>query len=441
MVEKFKSLDINYISIFILFGYVLCLPIARITAVQNILFLSFSLIFIYFNFRKFDYKEFYKIKTFFFIFGVLFFLALCSSIHSINLKETLGEIRGEFVKPLIYFLLIFLFVSLSEKNKTEKLFFLLGCVFVFHAFVNITIWIDNGGWPSRTGGLLDGSIVAFNVLGVGERFGIWTTYTLAFSISMLFTRYRKYALGFILLTFVSIVANHTRATFIGTIFILFSYFIFFYKNRLIKLLTLGIFIFSIISFTFYSKNLGERYNIYNMLSSFKYLSNYTPSEFKILEDDYGLGYSTVTRLGMWKSVIIYRMEEPFIPQSYGRFLYDKSLKEIYKDKKENIPYVIFSQAHSDFMSMLFSLGIVGLIFFISLLFYTLRVSYILTTNSNYKAFGVFVFLGTLGYIASMMFGSFFGDTEQLLFYIILGSTLAIYVKHLNESKDEKIKTN
>jgi O-antigen ligase len=441
VIERLRNLDINYLSIYILFGYILCLPIANITAIQNGLFLLFMLIFIYFNFKQFDYKDFLKIKTFFIIFGVLLFLAIISSFYSINQKETLSEIRSEFIKPLIYFILIFFLINLSNRDKIIKLFFLLGCVLAFHTFLNIGIWIDNGGWPSRTGGLLDGTIVSFGISAAGERFGIWTTYALAFSISMLFTKYEKITYVFILIVFISIIANHTRATFIGSIFILFSYFIFFYKNKLIKFLLLFLFILSIISFTFYSKNFEERFNIYNMISSLKYLDDYTPSEFKILEDNYGLGHSTVSRLAMWKSVILYRMDEPFYPQSYGRFLYGKSLKEINKDKQENIPYVVYSQTHSDFMSMLFSLGIVGLIFFILLLSYTLKISYILTTNSNYKAFGIFVFLGTFGYIGSMIFGSFFGDTEQLFFYILLGAILALYVKHLNESKNEKIKTN
>lgn len=440
MVEKFRNLDMNYVSIFILFGYILCLPIAKITAIQNSLYLLFMIVFIYFNYKQFTCKDFPKIKTFFIIFGVLLFLALISSFYSINYKQTLSEIRSEFIKPLIYFILMYFFINLSNKEKSEKLFFLLGLILLFHTFLNIGIWIDNGGWPSRTGGLLDGSIREWNMDGSAERFGIWTTYTLAFSLSMLFTKYKKIAYLFIVIVFVSIVANHTRATFIGTIFILFSYFIFFYKNRLIKFITLFLLISSIVSFTFYSKNLGERFNVYNMISSLKYLDEYTPSEFKKLEDNYGLGYSTVTRLGMWKSVILYRLDEPFIPQSYGRFLYAKSLKEIYKDKQENIPYVVYSQAHSDFMSMLFSLGIVGLIFFILLLAYTLRISYILTTNSNYKTFGIFVFLGTFGYIGSMLFGSFFGDTEQLFFYILLGATLSLYIKHLNENcENEKTK--
>lgn len=438
---KLKNIGIDKTFLFILVSYVLFLPISKITAIQNFLLVSFVVLFGYLNYKKINYLDFIKIKYFFIIFGVLFALALCSSFNSINPLKTLSEIRSEFIKPLILFLTIFVFISLSSNENINKLFLLLGIVLLFHTILNIAIWIDNGGWPSRTGGLLDGTIVALDISNSAERFGIWATYTLSFALSLTFTKYKKYAYMLIALAFISIIANHTRATFIGTLFIMFLYFMFFYKNKLIKFTIPLVLILSLASFTVYSKNLEERFNIYNMISSLKYLNNYSPSEFKILENEYELGFSTVTRFAMWKSVILYRINEPFIPQSYGRFLYGKAISEINKDKKENIPYVVFSQAHSDFMSMLFSLGVFGLIFFILLLFYTLKVSYTLTTNSNYKTFGVFVFLGTFGYIGSMMFGSFFGDTEQLFFYILLGATLALYVKHKNEHSNEKTKIN
>lgn len=431
---KFKNVDVNSILIFTLFSYVLFLPIAKVTAIQNILYIFFVLVCIYTYYKSFDYKNFSKLKVFFILFGGLFLLSVGSYFYSIDPHKTLSEIRSEFIKPLILFLVVYFFVTLLEKEKLQKLFFLLACVLVFHTILNIAIWIDNGGWPSRTGGLLDGSIVALNISNSAERFGVWATYFLSFSLAMTFTKHKRIAYIFIFIALISIIANHTRATFIGTIFIFLAYFIFLYKNRLIKVLSLTLIILSILVFSLYSKNFEERFNVYNMVASLKYLNDYTPSQYKILEDEYGLGYSTVTRLAMWKSVILYRMDEPFIPQSYGRFLYGKSLKEINKDKKENIPYVVYSQAHSDFMSMLFSLGIFGLIFFLLLLGYTLKVSYALTKDANYKSFGVLVFLGTFGYIGSMMFGSFFGDTEQIFFYILLGATLAIYVRYLNEHK-------
>ncbi len=439
LVEKFKNLKIYNIYIFILFSYVLCLPIAKITAIQNILFACFVLLFIYLNYKEFNYRNFSKIKVFFVLFGTLLFLALFSSFHSINYIETIREIKSEFIKPLIWFLIIYFLIMLSDKQNMAKLFFLLGCILGFHTILNIVIWIDNGGWPSSTGGLLDGTINILNIPGAGERFGIWATYFLSFALSMTFTKYKKFAYLFIIIALISIIANHTRATFIGTIFIFLAYFIFLYKNRVVKILSLSLIILSILFFSIYSKNFEERFNVYNMVASLKYLNDYTPSQFKILEDNYGLGYSTVTRLAMWKSVILYRMDEPFYPQSYGRFLYGKSLSEIYKDKKENIPYELFPQAHSDFMSILFSLGIFGLIFFLLLLGYTLKASYALTKDENYKSFGVLVFLGTFGYIGSMMFGSFFGDTEQIFFYILLGATLAIYIGRLNEHKTNQSK--
>lgn len=431
---KFKNIDVNSILIFTLFSYVLFLPIAKVTAIQNILYMFFVLVCIYTYYKSFDYKDFSKLKVFFILFGALFLLSVSSYFYSIDPHKTLSEIRSEFLKPLILFLVVYFFITILEKEKLQRLFFLLACVLIFHTILNIGIWIDNGGWPSRTGGLLDGSIVALNISNSAERFGIWATYFLSFSLAMTFTKYKKIAYIFIFIALISIIANHTRATFIGTIFIFLAYFIFLYKNRLIKVLSLTLIILSILVFSLYSKNFEERFNVYNMVASLKYLNDYTPSQYKILEDEYGLGYSTVTRLAMWKSVILYRMDEPFIPQSYGRFLYGKSLKEINKDKKENIPYVVYSQAHSDFMSMLFSLGIFGLIFFLLLLGYTLKVSYALTKDENYKSFGVLVFLGTFGYIGSMMFGSFFGDTEQIFFYILLSATLAIYVRYLNEHK-------
>lgn len=432
--SKFKNIDVNSVLIFTLFSYVLFLPIAKVTAIQNILYVFFVLVCIYNYYKSVDYKNFSRLKIFFCLFGGLFLLASYSYFYSIDPHKTLSEIRSEFIKPLILFLVVYFFITILEKEKLQKLFFLLGCVLVFHTILNIGIWIDNGGWPSRTGGLLDGTIVALNISNSAERFGIWATYFLSFALAMTFTKYKKIAYVFIFIALISIIANHTRATFIGTIFIFLAYFIFLYKNRLIKVLSLSLIILSILIFSLYSKNFGERFNVYNMVASLKYLNDYTPSQYKILEDDNGLGYSTVTRLAMWKSVILYRMDEPFYPQSYGRFLYGKSLKEINKDKQENIPYVVYSQAHSDFMSMLFSLGIFGLMLFLLFLAYTLKVSYTLTKDENYKSFGVLVFLGTFGYIGSMMFGSFFGDTEQMFFYILLGAALSIYIGRLNEHK-------
>jgi O-antigen ligase len=429
-----KILNPKYnIDLFFLFLFLVSLPISKVTAVQNISLLLFIIThFSSYNSYKY-FKDIFNFKSLLILFSAFLFLALLSLFNTINFNESLSEIISEIIKPFLYLLLSFGFVKSLNENRLKYVFYILISILLIHTLLNIGVWIYNGGWPARTGAFLDGSIKGIKD-GAAERFGIWATYTLSFAFGLTFTKYKKIAYVFILIALISIIANHTRATFIGTIFIFLVYFIFLYKNRIIKVFSLSLIILSIIFFSIYSKNFGERFNIYNMVSSLKYLDDYTPSQFKILEDDYGLGFSTATRFAMWKSVILYRIDEPFVPQSYGRFLYGKSLSEIYKDKKENIPYVLFSQAHSDFMSMLFSLGIFGLILFLLLLGYTLRVSYALTKDENYKSFGVLVFLGTVGYIGSMMFGSFFGDTEQIFFYLLLGATLSIYMGRLNEYK-------
>lgn len=436
---KISELSIKenkYIIFFLLFLAIL--PIAHVTAVQNILFFLFAFIFLFYNYKIIDFKRLFQLKEILVLFSFLFILAFLSFFNSIVPLETLSELRSEFFKPFVYFAIVFFLVSVIDKQQTKTLIIFIGVFLILHAFINIVIWIDNGGWPVRTGGLLDGTILALNQHMAGERFGIWATYTLSFSIALMFTKYKKLAAILIFISLLSILANNTRATFVGLIFIIFSFYLFFYKNKFVKIISIILISFSILFFIYFSKNLEPRYNVYKMINSLEYFMVYSPSEFKKFEDKHGLGHSAISRLAMWKSVIKYRMKEPWIPQSYGRFLYSKSLKNIYKNNKQNIPYVVYSQAHSDFMSILFSLGFLGLICFIIFLLYILRINYIIYKKSDYyKFYGVFVFLGTIGYIASMMFGSFFGDSEQLYFYILLGISSAIYLNILRQNSENE----
>ncbi|NOX14603.1 MAG: hypothetical protein GXP61_00920, partial [Epsilonproteobacteria bacterium] len=65
-------------------------------------------------------------------------------------------------------------------------------------------------------------------------------------------------------------------------------------------------------------------------------------------------------------------------------------------------------------------------------YYNLKISYILFHHSNeniIKIYAIFIFLGTTGFIGSMMFGSFFGDSEAKFFYPLYGILLGIYYKY------------
>jgi len=427
-----KIEDINnryFLDLFFLSILLLSLPIAGVTAVQNISFVLFIII-CFVVLKGIPYKKVLSFQTYLIIISGLIVTSLISIYFSIEPKETISEIRGELVKPFILSLIVFLFIYIFDDSKIKKIFFILFVALFFHTILNIYIWIDNGLWPFRAGGLLDS--------GGGERFGIWTTYSLAMAIALFFTKYKKIAILFFLLSLVSIIGNNTRATFIGMIMILFFFFSFFYKNKIFKYSIITLITLSITSFIIYSKNLETRYNAFNVVSAIKHMDSYSPREYDKLVTEHGLEHSTTARLAMWKSVLLYRGEDLFTPQGYGRFLYGKSISKIYEDKKENIPYMLFAQTHNDYMTIFFSLGLIGLLFFLALFAYLLKILYyIFIYSSDYKAFAVFAFLGTIGYMSSMMFGSFFGDSEKIYFYILYGITLALYLK----TKEQNLETN
>jgi len=427
-----KIEDINnryFLDLFFLSVLLFSLPIAGVTAVQNISLVLFFIVCFIVS-KDIQYKEVISLRIYLMIILGLVVTSIISVYFSIEPKETISEIRGELIKPFVLSLIVFLFIYVFDDNKIKKIFFILFAALFFHTLLNMYIWIDNGLWPFRAGGLLDS--------GGGERFGIWTTYSLSMAIALFFTKYKKIAILFFLLSLISIIGNNTRATFIGMIMILFFYFFIFYKNKIFKYSIITLITLSIISFIIYSKNFETRYNAFNVVSAIKHMDSYSPSEYDKLVTEHSLEHSTTARLAMWKSVLLYRGEDLFTPQGYGRFLFGKSISKIYENEKENIPYMIFAQAHNDYMTIFFSLGLIGLLFFLALFAYLLKVLYyIFIHSSDYKAFAVFTFLGTIGYMSSMMFGSFFGDSEKIYFYLLYGITLALYLK----TKEQYLETN
>lgn len=424
MIENIKRINSRFfLDYFFLFIFLLTLPISNVTAIQNISIFMFILLIIITNNKI--YKNIIKIKKYLYLILGIIFLALISILFSIDPKETISEIRGEILKPFIISLFIFIFMLKRNIKEIYTVILLILISLFVHSVINLIVWYEGGLWPFRAGGLVDS--------GGGERFGIWATYALSISFALFFTKYRNIGIVLFVVFLLSIIANNTRATFVGTILIFIFYFIFFYSNKIIKFASLFMLLLFLVIFTFYSKNFDTRYNVYNMISKIKHLDNYSPNDYDKLVKEHSLGNSSIVRLAMWKSVFLYRVNEPFIPLGYGRFLFDKQIKDIWINNSQNIPYKIYKQAHNDFLSIFLSLGIFGLSFFILFLYYLLKINYfIFKYNKEFKFVGVFIFLGTIGYIASMMFGSFFGDSEQLYFYALYGISLALYVKTKEE---------
>jgi O-antigen ligase len=435
MIQK-SFFNVIRINIFFILITLFTLPVAHVASIQNISLGIFSIITM-FMMKKEDLKSLLNFKFFLIAYLLVLILAIISIKYSINSMETIDEIRGEIIKPFFVFCFIYIYISKLSTKQVYYIFTIMFSALLFHTLLNILVWIYNGGWPARTGGFLDGTIGT--TMRSAERFGIYATYSLAMSIALFFTKYKKIASFFLILSLISIIANNTRATFIGMGFIFMAYFIFIYKNKLMKFSAIAFILIAIISFIFYSKNLHTRFNAYNMLTQTQYIVKYSPSEYGKLIKEHRLGSSAVARLAMWKSALLYRKKDPFTPLGYGRFLYRKTIQKLWKNTPQNIPFLLFPQLHSDFMSMFFSLGLFGLLAFLAILGYFFKISfYIYKKSKEYKPIGVFLFLGLSGHIASMLFGSFFGDSEQTYFYILYGFTLALYSKMKNVQNEKTL---
>ncbi|ACM92747.1 O-Antigen Polymerase family [Nautilia profundicola AmH] len=411
----------NYLDILFLFIFLITLPISHVAAIQNISFGLFILSFIFIYKPKIKIKILWYYKNLLISFFILTLLAFLSLFNTPNIIETLKEIKGEIFFNLIIMLTAFYYFLYIEREKIKIVFFMILIILIIHTLINIFIWYHHGFWPYRAGGLLDS--------GGGERFGIWVTYMLAMSFTFLYNK--KIFVILFLLSVISIIANQTRATFIASILILFSAML---LKRIFNFkLILLMFLFLIGIYLLISKDLSnKRYNIYQYIDNIHKVFILPPHNFRQIK----IESSSLQRLSMWKSALIYRVEQPFIPIEYGRFLYGDSIKEVFKNEPKNLPIRVYSQVHNEFLGILFGLGIFGLIAFLYIIFYNLYIAknlYKRTHDILYKQYALFVYLGTLGFIVSMMFGSFFGDSESKFFYFLYGLLLALNIKEKNEN--------
>lgn len=425
--NKLRHFTEKYYFLF-LFIYILFLPIAHTASIQSIALALFVIFFLLFEYKNLRWQSILTQKKILFIFSGFFILALISLWFTPDVVETLKEIKKELLKNFIIMAIFFYFTLRQDNINLQKILYIIFISLTFHTLYNIYTWIDHGGLPFRAGGFLDN--------GGGERFGIWATYALAFSITLFFTYSKKIAILCFLISLLSIIANNTRATYVAVILIALTFFTLFMNNKKSKFLFIGILLVIFSLFYEFSDSLSSRYNIKNTISKTQMLLELKPFEFDKFEKEYGIDYSISARLAMWKSVILYRTQEPFIPQGYGRFVYGKGIQNNFKHEPENIPFDAYAQTHNDFFGFLYGLGLFGLILFIYFLYLHLKISYFIlrnTQNKLHKTFTTFTFFGLIGFIGSIMFGSFFGDTEAKLFYCLYGILLGIYYKETHEN--------
>ncbi|WP_169776885.1 O-antigen ligase family protein [Campylobacter mucosalis] len=408
----------DYLKIFFFAVLIFFLPISHVTAVQNIS-LGCFLFLVILDYKKFNIKEFWCIKDILLVLLLLLIISYISVFFSIDRQESFKEVNSELLKNIIIMVIMFLYFKNIDQTKLKPYLNIIYLSVIIHTIINIFIWSSfDFSFQHRMGGLLDG--VLDN--GGGERFGIWATYALAFAIAI-YKNNKKLMFFLLFLTIISIVSTQTRATYIGAFLMLIAFVVFIVKSIKLKFAITTIMAVVIGVFSVYSSNLSNRYNLSHIDDYYKMLNDSPMQMHKY--DQMGFNHSIVSRLSMWKSAILYRLEEPFVPTGYGRFLYYKTIVKL--TDKEKQPYCKYPQVHNEFVGILFSLGIFGFLLFILMWIYFLKYSYALikTNIQDINTFGIFAFLGTFGFIGNLFFGSFFADSEGRFFYIIFGIICAI----------------
>lgn len=405
--------------------YIFSLPVAKVASIQSMSMSLFTLLVVATEYKKWNFKDLLKIKVPLILLSIITILAYISLFFTIDINETLKEVNKGVIKNVAFMIVLFYYFKNLEYDKIKIYIYIFFSSLFIHSTINIITWINVGfSFDYRTGGLLDGYINN----GGGERFGIWAIYALGCPISLfVFNKNKILATAFLAISLLSIISNNTRATYIGVAFVLVSIFFIFIRSNKIRLFSC--IVAAIFAFGFYqiSHHISpDRYNL-TLIPKYIELMKKTPKEMGAYSE-MGLTESVPSRISSWKSVLIYRLHEPFVPTGYGRFLYGKTIRKL--NSEQDIPFSNYPQVHNEFLGIFFSLGIFGLLAFIGIWASYLKTGIQVSKNNDapIKAFGYTIFFGALGFIASLLFGSFFGSSEAKLFYLTLGMALGIYYK-------------
>lgn len=413
--------------------YLFSLPVAKVASIQSISMSLFTFLVVVTEYKKWSLKDLLKIKAPLALLFIIALLAYISLFFTIDINETLKEVNRGVIKNVAFMIVLFYYFKNLEYDKIKIYIYIFFSSLFIHSTINIITWINVGcSFDYRTGGLLDGYINE----GGGERFGIWAVYAFGCAISFFtFKKNKVLAVLFLVISLVSIISNNTRATYIGVIFVLVAVFFIFIRSNKFRLFSCVAAVIFVFGFYQISHHISpDRYNL-TLIPKYIELMKKTPKEMGAYSE-MGLTESVPSRISSWKSVIIYRLHEPFVPTGYGRFLYGKTIRKL--NSEQDIPFSNYSQLHNEFLGMFFSLGIFGLLAFVGIWASYLKTSIQVSKNNDalLRVFGYTIFFGGFGFIASLLFGSFFGSSEAKLFYLTLGMALGIYYEKGSKNDDK-----
>ncbi|MGP1449495.1 MAG: O-antigen ligase family protein [Wolinella sp.] len=405
-----------------------------------------AILFFWRDFLRFDIRLF---RPIFAIFALYFLLSILSLFWSIDPRLSLNEIRSEILQNLLLFFGAFLLASHFSCCVWRYFLYVLVLAFALHGVAGILIWLLDGGFPTRGSGLL-GNI---------EGYGIWVLWLFGFSLAfILLGKSRFYTwIGVLLLgvAILAMVANHTRATWLGGIAIVCALVFLLHGKieRLVALASGAIVVLVVTSFLYFcGENLGQRYDLKLHINEISQALKLPPSRIYEVKEQ-GFDEAISSRLAMWKSIYLALKKDPLTPRGLGRELYARSIvyewSGMYFDSSidakrwleenqkvshiaqngrlENIPYALYIFPHNSYLGMAYQLGIFGLLTMIAwfLLMSKYALGLVHGSDRVFSILGAGYFLGIIGFSVAIFFADFFVDGEARLFYILSGVIFAM----------------
>ncbi|MDO9288368.1 MAG: O-antigen ligase family protein [Thermodesulfovibrionales bacterium] len=391
------------------------LPVAHTATIRSLaLYIPIILLILRYSLTK----NLVWIKTSFeWKFLAFFAVAVASLITSVDQHQSLKEIWGELITPIILFYTVYLSIR-KESNAVLllKILFWGSLVFSIYSFYDFQ---KHGGSLIRdiyrAGGLRDP--------GGGEVAGLYHTMVIPFLFwGLSYFKNRWQRIGLSVLLMVNMAALHitfTRAAVVAfwvqavmIIALLLS------EKRWIWSFLIAVFILTA-TFVYAEKKMFREDHAYKIPSFREYL-RMTPEEIagppaKAVEK----------RLAMWKTAIEKISENPFHAHGYSRFLFAKVVRN---EKNEHF---IYPQVHNTFIGIAFELGVQGLIIFLWMIGTFIWVcfkNWKKSSDNLSRYLSAALLTMMCGYWVNNFFGSFDGDDSKLLFMLLLGMGMAVMNK-------------
>lgn len=404
---------IDRIILFCLSILIFILPIAHTATIRS--FALFTPVFLLII-QYYLTKNFTWIRTSFeWPFLVFFLTAVASLSTSVNFHESLKEIWGELLTPiLLFYMAYFAIKKESDGLLLLKILFLGSLVFSLYSFYDF--YKHGGMWFSviyKAGGLRDP--------GGGEVAALYHTMVIPFIFWGLFylkNSWQRLLLAVLLA--INLLAFHmtfVRAGMLalGIQVILIIGLLMLERRWLLSLVIAVILI--LVSFVYIENKMLREMHTERIPTLQEYIKM-SP------EDIAGTSQTSMrVRLAMWKTAIDKISENPFYPHGYGRFLFGKTVRNAENE------FFIYPQTHNTFIGIAFELGIQGLIIFLWMIGTFIWVCWRYwrksqdSSISRYLSASLFTMM--LGYWVNNFFGSFDGDDSKLLFMMLLGIGMAV----------------